>query len=241
MALPKLIHLIWLGDMVADVGRAVERHQRLNPEHEVRLHRGDSELNAAYRRTYETYAKMPQLKADLIRWSLLESHGGWYFDIDCVPLVGVEAIEREYGLSGDCMFITMRGIFYNNDILAASPHWAGWPEVHAYLDGFHVPGNKVPYSCFSADVLWPHRFTRHQDTFVVGETSRFSSDGDKAPFVLRGGAGQARPPNAAQRVTVYLGAAKAPVIGGRSSDSDREVERSYAGQRSARKRCGHNS
>ncbi len=236
MALPKLIHLIWLGDMVAEVDHAVTQYRTLNPNHEVRLHRDDGELHPAYRQTYDTYARMPQLKADLIRWSLLEKYGGWYFDIDCVPLVGVERIEHEYGLSGDRMFITMRGIFFNNDILAALPDWCGWPEIHAYLDGFHVPGNMVPYSCFSADVLWPHRFTHHQDKFVVGETSRFSPNGDKAPFVVRGGAGQTGPPDATRKATVYRGTAKPHATCEKSSSSNIADERTCAGHCSA---CTH--
>ena len=95
--IPRIIHLVWLGETVEPVCTAVDDHRRLNPQHTVILHTDDHELNPAYRETYDKYARLPQLQSDLIRWSVLEKYGGWYFDIDIVPLVGVEQIERTRG------------------------------------------------------------------------------------------------------------------------------------------------
>ena len=155
--IPKTIHLIWIGDLTADATEAVALHTGLNPHHDVRLHRDDRELLPQYRELY-ALVKLPQLRADLLRWSLLEQYGGWYFDIDICPRRPVEDAEKELRLDGSLMFLTERGALPNNDIIAVGRDWPHWTRFHDYFREFRTFDNEdgkasVNYSCFSLDAI----------------------------------------------------------------------------------------
>ena len=148
----KFIHLIWFGEINSEVDRSVMQHTALNPNRVVWLHRDMEHLNEKYKRLLK-YAKPPQLQSDLLRWSLLEKFGGWYFDIDIVPIVPVQHIENELNLDGSKMFLTSRRGFPNNDIIYVKKSWKFWERIHNYLNDYSIEGEAIWYSCFSLDVI----------------------------------------------------------------------------------------
>jgi hypothetical protein len=156
--IPKIIHLVWLGEMVSQVQDAEADYRRLNPAYRVVVHTDDTDLNQAYRNTYDTYAPLPQLRSDLIRWSVLEKYGGWYFDIDIVPLVDLTTIERQLGLDGERMFLTVRRSFPVNDVISVGRNWRHWDRFHSYLRGYRATRFQdgsigIYYSAFSVDLI----------------------------------------------------------------------------------------
>jgi len=94
--IPDIIHFVWVGSPIpywaADI---TERWKRMNPEYKVMLH-GEEALIDRYSEAYRK-ASEPCSKADLIRLSALRRFGGWYFDIDFVPLRPMSELVGKYG------------------------------------------------------------------------------------------------------------------------------------------------
>jgi hypothetical protein len=187
--IPPIIHLVWIGPMTEAVHEAVERHKRLQPDYEVRLHRDQTDLNPLYQEAWEKYTPWVTFKSDLLRWSVIEKYGGWYFDVDCVPYVPVRRIETEYGLDGQKTFVTSNGMFIDASILAGSPAWDGWETVHRYFVDYRPQEDgSQAYACFSWDLIRAVALRPEQRSrWVVGSRERFNlSPGSKVePFVLR--------------------------------------------------------
>jgi|GEM_PF-994900 len=186
---PKIIHIIWLGENVPPkASSAVQRYRQQNPRHDVRFHRGLSELLPTYCDACETYAQLPQLKADLLRWSLLEKYGGWYVDVDCQPFVSMETIEQEYGLSGSHLFATYKRTHLNNDILAVGLDWPGWRHVHDSIGAVRDASRRLAYGCFSKGVM-DYLQSHCENDLVIGQRRHFSHldsrDYQCPPLIIR--------------------------------------------------------
>jgi hypothetical protein len=184
--IPKIIHLVWIGDVTQEV--TVDAYRRLNPEHEVRLHTDHSELNPLYREVWDRHTPVVTMKSDLLRWSLLEKHGGWYFDVDCLPLVPVHDMESHYGLTGRQMFLTVYRSLINTDILAVAPNWDGWDPIHRYILSYRRDSLGQSYLCFSWDMIHAIALQsgdRHR--WILGNRERFNwmPESGIEPFVLR--------------------------------------------------------
>jgi len=125
--IPKLIHFVWVGsDPLPDwATRNLREFVRLNPSHEIALH-GEEALMPELEKPY-SLAVDPASKADLIRYSVLASHGGWYFDLDFWPMRPVEDAERAWRLDGEKLFLSKcqnnvnPAMRYANGVLACSP------------------------------------------------------------------------------------------------------------------------
>jgi len=126
------IHLIWLDSPVPEwAKRNIREFSRLNPDRNIVLHIDSYSLLDVYRPIYETL-KLPCQKADLLRYSVLEVYGGWYFDIDFWPKVSVETLETEYNINEDTFFLTE---FTNprnpisNAVIYSKPHHPHWDVI----------------------------------------------------------------------------------------------------------------
>lgn len=185
----KLIHFVWIGDITQKVEDTIERYRQLNPDYEIRLHTDDSELLDIYRHNWDHYAPVPSMKSDLIRFSVLQKYGGWYFDIDCIPFVPLDIIIEEYQLDGTKLFLTRKGPFINGDILSIEPGFVGWPRINQYLQEKRYPNNGIEYyyleyayslfyKCFINQI-------EYQQHLVLGEDYRFNYYPKTQPFILR--------------------------------------------------------
>jgi len=131
--IPKLIHFVWFGPpMPAWAQRNIDAFRRLNPEYEIRIH-GEDALLPCYA---DTYAKLTHAanKCDLLRYSILEKYGGWYFDCDFWPFRPLAEAESAWGLNGARLFLAEQSDpgkrdYLNGAVLACGPEWRGWPIV----------------------------------------------------------------------------------------------------------------
>lgn len=134
--IPKLIHLIWIGEPVPEtVDNSIEHWQKKAPGYEVRLYRDTSLIWPAWQTESDAHiadSKIAvQAKYDLLRLSILRQFGGWYADID-VKIFSLDSFE----IPGDRMAITHYGSQKStpqNDILACTTDWKGWPLVDQYI------------------------------------------------------------------------------------------------------------
>src|SRR3990167_2652504 len=99
--IPRLIHFVWTGKKpLPEWGRRhMAEFARLNPGYEVRLH-GDEALAPDYAYLAGQCTDPAQV-ADLIRYSVLEREGGWYFDLDFLPFRPLAEAEAAWGITGD--------------------------------------------------------------------------------------------------------------------------------------------
>ena len=82
MSVLNTIHCIWLGsDLPAWAAANIVRLKAINPDRSVVLHTDDSLLHGDYRSLYDATPHWCQ-KADWLRYSLIETLGGWYLDVD---------------------------------------------------------------------------------------------------------------------------------------------------------------
>ena len=137
--IPKIIHFIWLGPMLDWVADNIRRFETLNPEHKISLHRDADELNPAYLEAYGHCVNI-SAQSDLLRLSILERHGGWYFDTDTFALRPVADIELAYDI-GDRLFAPACGGVADIDvpIIATSKTCVIWPFVHEFIASAELP------------------------------------------------------------------------------------------------------
>jgi len=104
MSIPKILHFIWIGRPMPEwVSANIGRWRELNPGYDVRLH-GESALLPEWQSLYSRCADLCT-RSDLLRLSVLREHGGWYFDMDFIPLRPMDDIYADYDLSCGC-FLT---------------------------------------------------------------------------------------------------------------------------------------
>lgn len=161
--IPRIIHFVWVGPPIpAWALRNIEEFRRLNPDHEIILH-GMEALNPAYSEIVKN-CKDPCEVADLIRYSVLESSGGWYFDVDYWPFRPVSDIERAYALTGDEVFIAevwaskLNPGWIGNAVLSSSAGNPLWPRLRAMAlaavpDGRLTYGPRLIRKLYEADPL----------------------------------------------------------------------------------------
>lgn len=154
MSLPRIIHFAWTGlpgqpapEMPEWAKFNIEEFRRLNPEYEIRMH-GEEAVLPKYREMYDrstTYAHT----SDLLRYSILQAEGGWWFDVDVYPFRPVRDIESAYGLDGKLLFVTEQHgqlsthLTHNGAMMAAGLDCAAWPAVDAALAALPKPPPRV--------------------------------------------------------------------------------------------------
>jgi len=183
--IPKVIHFVWIGPPMPDwAKRNIAEFRRLNPEHEIRLH-GKEALHPDYRKVYDLADGMLCTQSDLIRYSVLEQFGGWYFDVDYWPFRPVDDIVHAYRLDGEKVLTTeQRGqrnrlLHVTNSVLASAPRAAGWAYVRERIREICVR----PSRCGLGPALWTKMVAQRPDLFRVARWSYFcpAPIGDAVP------------------------------------------------------------
>jgi len=116
--------------------RCIDEFRRLNTDHEVRVH-GEDALLPEYRHLYDKATDLAS-KADLLRYSVLEREGGWYFDADTWPLRPLVDIEHAYRPDGSRMLIgaqypATHRLWIANGAIGVAADWPGWPAFREML------------------------------------------------------------------------------------------------------------
>ena len=133
--IPNILHFIWFGPapMPSWARSNLDRFRALNPDYEVLFH-GEEVLLDKYRAVYDRI-DAPSSRSDLLRYSALQRHGGWYWDLDFVPFRPVADIVRAFQLDGSTMFASRQAnqrnpkLDYAATPLAATSDWSGWEAV----------------------------------------------------------------------------------------------------------------
>jgi hypothetical protein len=103
LSVPKIIHFTWIGNNpLPGWARAGLRvWQELNPDHQIRVS-GEEELPADLVSVYNSRIKIAS-KSDILRVCLIKKYGGWYADLDIIPLLPVDALEEAFNLDDRLM------------------------------------------------------------------------------------------------------------------------------------------
>jgi len=149
--IPQMIHFLWFGPnpMPAWAEANVERFRELNPEFEVAVH-GEDVLLPKYSEVYERI-EAPASRSDLLRYSVLQRFGGWYFDLDFYPFRPVADIVRAYELYGDTMFVARQAnqknaaLGYAATPIATAADWPGWEAVDRIIFSRTAPYRRTAF------------------------------------------------------------------------------------------------
>jgi len=186
-----MIHLIWLGEQTDFVRERISHFRQMNPDDEVRVWTDidvSVELMSDYARAYEVYAKTRQAKSDLLRFSLLERYGGWYFDIDTYLLVSASSM-LPY-LDGPYFTYSLLHLsnLPNPDVLYCPAGWDGWDAVHEYIVNYQADDFRI--LAFAAHLLFrlantiPDKVRVMNNPELFPDRPRYYSE---RSLVLRGG------------------------------------------------------
>lgn len=126
--IPRIVHFIWLGSPLPKFAqRNIDEWRSLNPDFHIMVHTNDSGLNPSIRAAYDATPYW-ESKSDLLRYSLLHTYGGWYFDCDFWPLRPLAHAVDAWGLRDTDFFISRQQghkagdrLPYANTPLACSP------------------------------------------------------------------------------------------------------------------------
>jgi hypothetical protein len=136
------IHFVWFGrPMPKWAKRNIDRFRELNPAKKIMVH-DDSVLMEKYSPIYANI-KDNSSKSDLIRYSVLQRFGGWYFDVDFYPFRPLAEAERAWGITGERLFCAWQRtklVSINDAVLFARPRCKAW----TWLDAL-VFSRKHPY------------------------------------------------------------------------------------------------
>lgn len=170
---PRIIHLIWLGENNELAVSAQKFWQSMGSGCDVVLHRDESALLPQWKELWDSLTS-PVVKSDLLRWSLLLSQGGWYFDCDVRSHMTIGEIERDCQLDGSALFVTHFGSSRSeivSDILACSVGWLGRDAVVDYISR-QEDINKLPV-VFAYEMLTAI-YRQHQNWFASAPSDRYS-------------------------------------------------------------------
>jgi len=173
--IPKRIHLIWFGDDLTGLAaRAVEHWRQMGGAREIILHRDDASLLPQWREAWKL-ATNPSMQSDLLRWSLLLTLGGWYFDCDVRTRLTLDEIEADCQLDGTKCFITLFGSAFSppaSDILACDPNWPGRAAVIDYVRSQREP-NRIHHWTFAGEMIGT-LLREHSEWFIAAPPERYS-------------------------------------------------------------------
>jgi hypothetical protein len=173
--LPKLVHLIWLGEDSSGIATtAVEHWQKMSSGREVILHRDAAALLPEWQGVWPL-AKNASMQSDLLRWSLLLTQGGWYFDCDVRSRLTLDEIEADCQLDPSRCFVTLFGSLATtpvSDILACRPDWIGRQAVIDYVCS-QLDNTRVHNWSFAGDMLTVLS-REHREWFQPAPPDRYS-------------------------------------------------------------------
>jgi len=174
--LAKQIHFVWFGPPLPVWARAnIETFARHNPEHTITLHSDAAWLLPELEDAFDRATTIGQ-QSDLMRYSVLQRTGGWYFDLDCIcyrPLDGLEAL---YDI-GDRVFLVRykpSRKHLNTAILAGPPDSPTWALINAAA----IVADPKTHSSAYGPVLCRHIAREHPDAFCIGGPGDFGEPHD---------------------------------------------------------------
>jgi len=135
--IPRVIHFVWFGrEMPGWAAANIDEFRRLNPTYEIIVH-GEDALAEQYREMYDSL-EHPAEKSDLLRYSILQQHGGWYFDVDIFPMRPLDDVVRAWALDGERMYLGQQFregsiSWLNGAVLAVTRDWPGWEALNRML------------------------------------------------------------------------------------------------------------
>ena len=165
----KRINFIWIGSQLPDWADAnIKEFVRLNPDYEVNVY-GDKVLLPEYKELYGKI-KYNESKADLLRYSVLQQFGGWYFDVDFWPLRPIQDIIDEYNITDETFFLTKQQwnnpkLPYANAVLYSDKY--NWDNINKEILKIKDPNYQT--------VFGPALINRllYDEEFTVGEADMF--------------------------------------------------------------------
>jgi hypothetical protein len=173
--LPRLVHLVWLGeDPTGIAAAAVEHWQKMGSGREVVLHRDARALLPEWQDVWQL-ARNASMQSDLLRWSLLLTQGGWYFDCDVRSRLTLDQIEADCGLDPSRCLVTLFGSLATtpvSDILACRPNWIGRQAVTDYVCSQH-DNTSIHNWSFAGEMLTA-LCREHRDWFQPAPPNRYS-------------------------------------------------------------------
>ncbi len=168
--IPKIIHFCWHdpANLPEYARYNLQRFRELNPDYDVMLHGPDC-LLPKYAKAAAN-APEPDRTSDLWRYSILQTYGGWWFDLDYLPFRPVADIVRAYGLDGSKFFVTEQ-YHQKNPTLTTAAGVIGacvdspvWSKIDAAIEAVDDPHTRTCYG--------PRLLTRlvnaEPDWFTVG-------------------------------------------------------------------------
>ena len=168
--IPKIINFVWIGGkpMPTWAARNVRRFAELNPDYEILIH-DEHALRPEHAYAYNHTSRLCS-KADLIRYSALQTHGGWYFDVDFTPFRPIDDIANAYQLDGSKFFMTEQHGQMNprltvaNGVLAATPDHPLWAEINRAITLTNPPYDR----CTFGPVLTTKLYRTHRNQITLG-------------------------------------------------------------------------
>lgn len=159
--IPRLIHLVWIGDAVPDwVDNNADSFRSHNPTFSVILHRGADAILPFYAQ-YLPDCLCPAMVSDLIRLSLLEVLGGWYVDADmrCTRSLLREHEIAERDISCRIGVVYRGGAEVPNTPLVAPVPCHAWPYVRKSMasvdrSSYWAFGGKTLMGLWADDMLY---------------------------------------------------------------------------------------
>lgn len=170
------IHLIWLGEPSTVATDAVTHWHKQGNGRNVVVYNDGSLLLPELQPIWDEYTS-PVMRSDLLRWSILLTQGGWYFDCDVRCRKTLDEVEQECNLSPDKCFIT----FFTGspspptaNILACRPNWCGRKAI---IDAILQSADEQrPHLSpwFNSQAIWTV-FQKHPDWFTYGDLNTYSA------------------------------------------------------------------
>jgi len=137
--IPRIVHLIWLGKSQPIVQEAIEHWKTMCGDRKVMLHTSDLALLPELRAIWDyvgDHYRCNVLRSDLLRWSILLSTGGWYFDCDIRTSLPLDTIEKDVAANSDQLIIrplTNKQSQLLSNFVGCPINWPGKEHVLQYL------------------------------------------------------------------------------------------------------------
>lgn len=94
--IPKVIHFVWLGSPVPLWAKEnIKTFRDLNPDYDIRIHTSFPQYFP--NKLWKLVCQLDHLasKSDILRYFLLLTHGGYYFDVDMVCLNSINYLQTQ--------------------------------------------------------------------------------------------------------------------------------------------------
>lgn len=137
--IPKVIHLIWLGTLQPIAQEAVEHWKKMGSGREVILHTSSEALVPELQSIWnyvENHNRCNVLRSDLLRWSILLTAGGWYFDCDIRTNLSLDIVEENAKATNRQLIIrSLSGSKMQllSNVVGCPIYWPGKEHVLQYL------------------------------------------------------------------------------------------------------------